>query len=322
MSEVLVASTSEVVSPAVPDVAAPSGAAPATSGQVQASACGCAGGANGPRFVYALGRIGYDFISETRLDSLVQHMAAHFRVPADRSLAFDAQKVLDYLKSNSFGATSLEWTLVIDGTPVYAIRPYGAFAGDTYQAFQEFLQEQLQNKVDRVAVAGILAGTATLLMGQTVPVIVPELRGLYSWTTGALIETVIGPPPSEEAGKEVKLAYAGKKAKVQNFLERIYHELRNLGVRPQDRAMNFAASNAFEFGGILESALQEQMELDTIKATPSPICRPGADCWDLEIYFFYPERQVQTVRKVYRYTIDVSDVVPATIGQVRSWFTR
>jgi hypothetical protein len=40
------------------------------------------------------------------------------------------------------------------------------------------------------------------------------------------------------------------------------------------------------------------------------------------MYFFYSERQVQTEGKVYRCTVDVSDVVPATIGQVRSWFTR
>ncbi|HEV3449115.1 MAG TPA: hypothetical protein VG099_31050 [Gemmataceae bacterium] len=322
MSEVNVDSPSEVPSSAAPDAAARAGVAPARSGQVQASACSCPGGGTGPRFVYALGRIGYDLISETRLDSVVQHMAAHLHLPADRNLAFDSQKVLDYLKNNSFGASSLEWTLVIDGTPVYAIRPQGAFAGDTYQLLQEFLQEQLEGKVERVAAAGVLAGTATLLMGHTVPVIVPERRGLYSWTTGALIETLISPAPGEGASEEERLAYQLRRAAVQNFLERIYHELRNLGVLPQDRAMNFAASNAFEMGGVFKSVLQEKMELDTIKATPSPMCRPGSDCWDLEIYFFYPERQVQTVRKVYRYTVDVSDVVPATIGPVRSWYTR
>ncbi len=322
MSEVSIDSTTDVPSSAAPAAAAPAGVAPASSGQVQASACSCQGAGMGPRFVYALGRIGYDLISEARLDSLVQHMAAHLHLPADRNLAFDSQKVLEYLKDNNFGASSLEWTLVMDGTPVYAIRPHGAFAGDTYELLQEFMKEQLEGKVDRVAIAGVLAGTATLLMGHTVPVIVPERRGLYSWTTGALIQTVIGPPPAEEASEEEKQEYLLKKAKVQNFLERVYHELRNLGVLPQDRAMNFAVSNAFEFGGILESVLLEKMELDSIKATPSPFCRPGSDCWDLEIYFFYPERQVQTVRKVYRYTLDVSDVVPATIGPVRSWYTR
>ncbi len=33
-------------------------------------------------------------------------------------------------------------------------------------------------------------------------------------------------------------------------------------------------------------------------------------------------RHVQTVRKVYRFTVDVSDVVPVTVGTMRSWFVR
>lgn len=41
--------------------------------------------------------------------------------------------------------------------------------------------------------------------------------------------------------------------------------------------MNFASSNIFEMGGILESALKEEMELDSIKATPSPIGRSGSE---------------------------------------------
>src|SRR5262249_54932041 len=148
------------------------GVALAVSEQVQPSACTCTGGSTGPRFVYALGRIGYDLISESRLDSVAQHIAAHLGVPPDRNLVFDPAKVLEYLDDNSFGASSLEWTLLIDGTPTYAIRPHGAFGGDTYQLLQEFLQEQVENKIDRVAVAGVLAGTTTLLMGQKLPVIV------------------------------------------------------------------------------------------------------------------------------------------------------
>ena len=83
-----------------------------------------------------------------------------------------------------------------------------------------------------------------------------------------------------------------------------------------------AATNAFEIEQVYESAMKEEMDLDTLNVVPSPICRPGSDCWDVELYFFYPERQVQTVRKVYRFTVDVSDVVPVTIGPMRSWFTR
>jgi hypothetical protein len=64
------------------------------------------------------------------------------------------------------------------------------------------------------------------------------------------------------------------------------------------------------------------MDLDAIQVTRSPVCRPTSDCWDVELYFFYAERQVQTVRKVYRFTVDVSDVAPVTLGPMRAWFVR
>src|SRR5262249_15469406 len=109
-----------------------------------------------------------------------------------------------------------------------------------------------------------------------------------------------------------------------DFLERVYHEVRNLGVLPHERAVNFAATNAFQIEKIYESILKERerLELDSINVTRSPLCRPHSDCWDVELYFFYSERQVQTVRKVYRLTVDVSDVVPVTVGRTRSWSTR
>jgi hypothetical protein len=44
--------------------------------------------------------------------------------------------------------------------------------------------------------------------------------------------------------------------------------------------------------------------------------------WDMLVYFFYPHRPEQHVRNVYRYTVDVSDVIPVTVGRMRSWFTR
>jgi hypothetical protein len=136
------------------------------------------------------------------------------------------------------------------------------------------------------------------------------------------VDAVVGPdspaagPGPERDGKEQK------RIGVRNFLDRVYHETRNLGLTPQDRALNVAATNIFEMGEVFAAALKDKMDLDHVHAVPSPLGRPGSDCWDIEVYFFYPERQVQTVRKVYRLTVDVSDTVPVTIGQVHSWFTR
>lgn len=64
------------------------------------------------------------------------------------------------------------------------------------------------------------------------------------------------------------------------------------------------------------------MQLDTIEVEPSPLCRPGTDCWDVKLIFFDPEKQFQRARRVYRYGVDVSDLCPVMIGKVRSWSLR
>ncbi len=303
------------VQPGIPESLRPSA--------VQPSACGCQGAAGAPQLVYALGQIGYDLISEARLDSLVQRMASLVSVTrAERALAFDPTVLLAYLDKHPWDAPAVEWTLSIDDTPHYAIRPQGAFAAEAYHELRRFLRDRITEMTERVSVAGVLAGKATLLNGQVVPVIVPELRGMYSWTTAALAEKVVGPPPRAEASREDRDNHDKKTVAVRNFLDRLYHELRNLGVLPQDRAVNYAATNAFEMGTIFETVLKQELELDRVQVGRSPLCRPGSDCWDIETYFFDPKQPVQTVRRVYRFTVDVSDIVPVTVGPVRSWSTR
>lgn len=289
---------------------------------VTPSACSCAGAGSGA-LVYALGQLGYDLVNEARLDSLAQKMAgaAGGTVP-QRVMAFDPRRLLDYLAANPWDSAAVTWTLNLDGTPIYAIRPSGAYAADAFKQLAQFLREQLDEGVERVSIPGTMAGQARLFMGQSVPVIEPDLRGMYSWTTKALVESAVGAAPAAEAPAAEHEAHQRKSQGVRNFLDRVYHGLRNLGQLPQDRALNFAATNAFEIESVYESAIKDEMDLDSIQVTRSPICRPGSDCWDVELYFFFPARQVQTVRKVYRFTVDVSDVVPVTVGTMRSWFAR
>lgn len=288
---------------------------------VQPSTCGCQTGA--PQLVYALGQLGYDLVSEARLDGLAQAMAgvAGASTP-ERVLAFDPRRMLAHLDEHPWDAAAVEWTLSLDGTPIYAVRPQGPFAADVYKQLRRFLREQLDEGVERVSIPGVVAGKTTLLLGQVVPVVGPELRGMFSWTAAALTDAVAGPAPAAEAPQPEREAHAQRQAGVRNFLDRVYHGLRNLGLAPQDRAINFAATNAFAFEKVYEAALKDKMELESVNVVRSPICRPGSDCWDVEVYFFYPERQVQTVRRVYRFTVDVSDTVPVTVGPTRSWFTR
>jgi hypothetical protein len=113
-----------------------------------------------------------------------------------------------------------------------------------------------------------------------------------------------------------------RQAGMENFLTRVYDEFRNLGVTPQDRALNYAATNVFNANRALEDATRSAMELESVEVALSPICRPGQQCYDVKLYFFYPQRQVQTVRKVYRFTIDVSDVVPVPVGDIKTYSVR
>ena len=264
---------------------------------------------NGPSLVFALGTLGYDFGSEARRDSIAQHMEGNPN---------DPNQLLAYLDDNPSDAAAIIWTLNLDAIPIYAIQPQGPFANEVYQRLRQFLREQATEGVERISIAGVLIGKAQLMSSQTVPVIWPELRCMYSWTTAALVEAVCGKPPSKSADAQEREAYSQKAEAVVNFLQRVYDELRNLGVTSQERAMNYAASNIANAKNIFESALKMKLELHSIEVVPSPICRPGSDCWDVKLIFFDPEN-VLRAKRVYSFTVDVSDVCPVMVGQIRSW---
>jgi hypothetical protein len=60
------------------------------------------------------------------------------------------------------------------------------------------------------------------------------------------------------------------------------------------------------------------MALDDIFVDKSPFCRLDSDCWDVRLRFFDPENS-RRARRVFRFTIDVRDVLPVTLGAVRTW---
>ena len=140
----------------LPAPLAPSEAAVAPSA-MQPSACGCQAGP--PRLVFALGQLGYDLVSEARLDGLAQTMAgAAGASTPERVLAFDPRRMLDHLEENPWNSAAIEWTLSLDGTVIYAVRPQGPFAADVYKQLRRFLREQLDEGVERVSIAGVITG--------------------------------------------------------------------------------------------------------------------------------------------------------------------
>lgn len=277
--------------------------------QVHPSVCAKCGKQS---LVYALGMLGYDFGSEARRDAFVQSMEVDWPNPDD------PEQLLTHFENNPEYVESLIWTLEIEGTPVYAIRPIGSFSSNTYKRLREFLKAQQTEGVERVSIPGVVTGKIRLLSGQIVPVITPELRGMYSWSTDALVSAVTGPALKGADDKELKV-YSERVAGIRNFTERVYHELMNLGRTSPERAMNFAGTNAFQAVAVFEHAARENLMLDSIETERSPVCRPGSDCWDVKLTFFDPANRLTVARKVYRFTVDVSDVVPVTVGKVRSW---
>uniref|UniRef100_B8HTX7 Peptidase S8 and S53 subtilisin kexin sedolisin n=1 Tax=Cyanothece sp. (strain PCC 7425 / ATCC 29141) TaxID=395961 RepID=B8HTX7_CYAP4 len=274
------------------------------------------------QLVYALGTLGYDFGSEARRDSFKQLMppvtVGEVGVPAN---PYDARQMVDYLAARPSEARSLIWTLNIELTPIYAIEPQGAYARDVYDVLQELLAGQIQPEsseeyVERISVPGVLTGrTVKLFSGQVVPVIAPQSpRGMYGWRVNTLVSAALETvTTTTEATSE-----AAMRRTLASFLNRIYYDLRNLGTTSQDRALNFAATNAFQAASTFAEAVATGMELDSITVEKSPFCRLDSDCWDVKLKFFDPENS-RRAKKVFRFTIDVSDLMPVTLGEVRSW---
>ncbi|CAD5952064.1 S8 family peptidase [Planktothrix agardhii] len=276
----------------------------------------------GKNLVYALGVLGYDFGSEARRDSFKQLMPGvsieGTTIPAN---PYDARQMVDYLGENLPEAKALIWTLNLELTPIYAIEPVGGFSRDVYEVLQGLLSGQIQEEnspefVQRVSIPGVLTGRSVkLFSGQVVPVIeINNTRGLYGWKVNSLVSAAIESVQSE-AGDAQEDAI---RRTLSSFLNRIYYDLRNLGTTSQDRALNFASTNAFQAAQTFAQAVGAGYELDSITVEKSPFCRLDSDCWDVKLKFFDPENS-RRAKKIYRFTIDVSDTIPVTLGEVRSW---
>lgn len=276
----------------------------------------------GKNLVYSLGVLGYDFGSEARRDSFKQLMPGvsveGTLIPAN---PYDARQMVDYLGENLPEAKALIWTLNLELTPIYAIEPVGGFSRDVYEVLQSLLDGQIQaetdpNFVQRVSIPGVLTGRSVkLFSGQVVPVVeINNTRGLYGWKVNTLVTAAIASVQEQSNDAEEDAI----RRTLSSFLNRIYYDLRNLGTTSQDRALNFASTNAFQAASTFAQAVGAGYELDSINVEKSPFCRLDSDCWDVKLKFFDPENS-RRAKKIYRFTIDVSDTIPVTLGEVRSW---
>jgi cyanobactin maturation PatA/PatG family protease len=274
-----------------------------SSPEVAASphACSCKSAGAKP-IIFAIGTIGIEFLSEARRDSIEQSMGG--------KSAYDWEALLTYLDANEAESASVTWTLNLDSTPIYVIQPIGPFASNAYKLLREFMRDQITGSSERASIPGTLVGSHALANGMTIPIVEPHQRGMFNWSSQALVRAVAG-----GADEESQVA-------VRNFIDRVYFEFSNLGVLPQERAINYAATNALGSAGIFEQAAKERLELDSIDVEASRVCRIDSECWDVKLIFYEPARQLESSRRVYRFTIDVSDVVPVLLGGIRTWSIR
>jgi cyanobactin maturation PatA/PatG family protease len=239
-------------------------------------------------------------------------------VPAN---PYDARQMVNHLELSPAESKSLIWTLNQELTPIYALEPQKAFASEIYAVFGMLLAGQIQpaesdDYIERVSIPGNLTDrTVELFSGQIVPVLaLPNVRGMYGWQVNALVEAAVA-TVSPEASEPDNVAM---RRSLKSFLHRIYYDLRNLGHLDRDRALNFAATNAFQAASTFAEAINTGMGLDSIEVEKSPFCRLNSNCWDVKLKFFDSENSSRA-KKVYRFTIDVANLMPVSLGKVRSW---
>jgi cyanobactin maturation PatA/PatG family protease len=309
-----------VVLPA-PAAKTPAAAEEAAGPAVGLSSESCSCQTRRKSYVFAIGTVGYDFGTEARRDSFKQLMPEVNGKPAHPSVT---EEMVGYLEANPSESTKLIWTFNLELTPIYAIEAEVPYAREVYAFLCKALKGQIQKEespdyVSRVSLSGKLTDrTVRLFSGQVVPVVVAQYRGLWSWSVKALVDTVSG--RLEGAKHEIV------QASLNNFLDKIYYELRNLGQSSPDRALNFSATNAFQATDAMCRALHPKhavpgagvYTLDRIAVSKSPFCRMDSDCWDVKLTFFDPENE-RRARMVMRFTVDVSDELPVTLGPVRHW---
>jgi cyanobactin maturation PatA/PatG family protease len=250
-----------------------------------------------PYTIYVLGVLGYDFGTAANRDAFIQ---------SGLSEPDNPEQLIAYLARTPWAAEGVIWTVAQEGVRLYAVHPVGPYAAESFGLLREILALQAKSEADIVAIPGNAGGSVTLSDGQEVPWLYPNPRGIYAWTREALIRSL--KPEADDAFCH----------HVSNFLSRMYYEFRNRGRTARERALNYAATNAFQVARVCEDALSRDLALDGVDARPSPTSRAGSDCWDVELVFFDP-KQLTRAKRTYRFTIDVSAEIPVTVGSVRHW---
>ena len=164
-----------------------------------------------------------------------------------------------------------------------------------------------------------------LLNGDTPLTINPEMRGTAEWSVEEYIR-LIQRGLNAEMNDDQRNAF---RTRLTDLINRLDEEVRNTGLTPEDRALNFAATQLLTLLSTVAADLLRVddkgkfgFELDDVSPPqPSKICRDRSDCWDVEFSFLNPENVVEA-RTIIRQTVDVVDVVPVFLEDPRRYKKR
>ena len=81
-----------------------------------------------------------------------------------------------------------------------------------------------------MSIPGYVSGKVTLSNGQVVPTILPELRVCIAGPSPSLSRRSLAPAPRISKSSQ---RTNEKTMDIENFLERVYYETRNFGLRPK-----------------------------------------------------------------------------------------
>jgi cyanobactin maturation PatA/PatG family protease len=244
--------------------------------------CSCGGAPKKAQLVYAIGRLGVSFVSQARRDSVSDILNEGEK--KKEVLQLTDANLQKLFADTPYLAQSAVWTLSRTQVPMYAIVPSGAFAAETYKWL---VKEWSDSSVEFISLPGIVVGQIALYDGQIVDAVTPELRGMRSWDTQQYVDSIKrGLKKDKPDTKEDML-----QRELRRFLGKIQFSIRNRGRLPEERALNKAATDAFNFSSIVAEAGEEGLTLRDVAVERSPLARPGSEYFDVLLTFFDPDNR-------------------------------
>ncbi|MGH1337837.1 MAG: S8 family serine peptidase [Aureispira sp.] len=285
--------------------------------------------------VFAIGSLTVDYETDALLDSFKFYMQELFQqenINISHPDPYNPHHLTTYLKGkkgedNLYDAARVTWIVKINEVPVYAIKPSGPFSKQAYALLvqflqtvidlkEEFLDKGIKYRINLCSIPGHIVGKTKIRSGAILPIIRPNIRAMYNWVVKDLVEYVTC--LIEENGQNVSGMDLFNR--INRLSARLTFQLEHLGLSSTERALNYVVTNLFNLGSAFVDKLAEGYELNDIKIEKSLLCRPDSDCQDVIIVFFKPYKRLTASKHIFRFTIDVSEVIPIAVGEIREWF--